>query len=384
MKAPAASCRNLLSFIALPLLLSSCNADLRLPDNVSIKVQMSFVTYHERVSATWSGNMVRTDWGGFTTGDTSAGASLPGSIDVVPPLTVEFPIQENLYPGIWNITIRAFEDNEVFLEITCENLDIGNEIIYFGVNTVQIFENGVCNAQGANIDPPAPPSRDVEATSIQVPSTATIGEVITVPVGIRNHGDLEENVSVTLTYRPPTGGNPVPIASAAEFIAALGSGSVNLDWDTSCLFQEGDYLIEASVRIPNDSVANNSRSSVVQLSADREVSVANLDGPAAIELGAIGGAPYSFEVVNGRSRAESDIDVTVADSFSQPGTVQQLWENPLDFACGERRQLYFVYFPSTLIGAPEQGSLAVSIGTAVPGDDPADNSASITVDLTTP
>lgn len=381
MKSAAALCFRLIWVLAAASLSSSCVPDLDLPDNVAIKVQLSFVGFHDEVSATWSGMMVATNWEELGTGDTSAGASLPGNVDVVPPMTVDFPIQDDLFPGIWNITVRAFEGSDLFLEVTCENLDIGNDLLFIGVHTVQVFENGSCDAQAGDIRPPIPPDRDVETISIELPATATFGDLINVPVRVRNNSQQQENVSVELTYRSPSGGNPVPIGTASQFVNSSAIGTINLEWDTSCLSPAGDYLIEATALIPNDSTANNSQSGVTNLSVDRELSVVDLAGPSTISSSASGGSPYSFEVVNAKSVAEPGIDITVADSFSRQGTVQQFWTNPVDIACGERKELTFVYFPSTLISPPEQGSLTVSVATAVPGDDPADNSDTITVDL---
>jgi len=378
-----------IGFLFVPLL-SSCDwpidPDLNPGENVNIRVQMAFTNFHDDVTASWSGQQV--SLGVWTaddfTGRTSVtNAALPGSVDVIPPQVVQFPVENDIFPGIWEVSVQAYEDGALFLDVTCTQLDIGGNMIAPGETyTVQVFENGLCEAELGDIDPPAPPDRDAEALDLSAPASAVIGDVVPLAVDIRNNGELlQEIIAVDFRYRPPGGGNAIDIDSVTPLVDPSTTETVAIDWDTTCLAPEGYYLVEATVSVAGDSVANNSQSAVVDLAADREVTISGLNGPANASVGQAGGTLYRFTLANGDSAAETGIDVTVVDAFSSAGTVQRFWVNPLSLDCGESRELAFAYFPSTLVSSAEQGSLTVTATTTAPGDDPADNSASIAVTL---
>jgi len=282
-----------IGFLLMPLL-SSCDwpidPDLNPGENVNIRVQMAFTNFHDDVTASWSGQQV--SLGVWTaddfTGRTSVtNAALPGSVDVIPPQVVQFPVENDIFPGIWEVSVQAYEDGALFLDVTCTQLDIGGNMIAPGETyTVQVFENGLCEAELGDIDPPAPPDRDAEALDLSAPASAVIGDVVPLAVDIRNNGELlQEIIAVDFRYRPPGGGNAIDIDSVTPLVDPSTTETVAIDWDTTCLAPEGDYLVEATVSVAGDSVANNSQSAVVDLAADREVNLENLAAAKGMEVG---------------------------------------------------------------------------------------------------
>lgn len=348
---------------------------------LSIVVQIEFTEFHENVTASWSGSMTSTTYQGqFTGAQITASGTTQALGDVVPPQFVEFPAVGNLHGGTWDVSVELFEDGVLFLPITCNSVDLGDiGLRNGGTYFVRIIEDSnSCISASGSLDPPTPPVRDVEATSIAVPTNINIGEVVTVSVGIANNSEIAENIGVALVAMPPGGGLGIVIDDTSRVVGVAATDTVDFSWDTACLAPAGSYLITATVTAPNDTVMNNTASQATQFIADRELSLVNLTPPATVSVTTVGGNEFTAQLINGDSVAEPGVILQFNDaSANPPGTIQWLGPPPpFDLACGETRDLEFYYFP-VLDGATHDLSLAIT--NAIPGDDPADNTQAVTV-----
>ena len=314
-------------------------------------------------------------------GETTASGQLPGIGNVEPPQFESFDTVSGLQAGTWTIRVTAFDGNTNIIDVTCSSVDMG-DIGLTTLYTVRVIEDSEdCVSAGGVLDPPTPPLRDVEALAITAPAAAEIGETITVSADIKNNSEVDENIGVTLTMMPPGGGSPIEIDETSRIVAVGGSDTVTFTWDTACLAPAGNYLLTATVSAPNDSTANNSQSRVVQLNANRELQLVNLTDPGTVTP-QVGGTLFMADLINGHSVDEPAIDVQFTDSSSEsPGVIQWLPAPPFDLACGETRQLMFSYFPPGITSGAAH-TLSLEITNTIPGDDPADNTASVTVTIT--
>lgn len=379
-----------IAVICLPALtLASCSVELSHPDPVGIALTLNFSRAHTSVTATWTGTWRRSEYASslFPSAQTSA-SGFDGSIgDVVPPRVSDFDAVNNLRPGIWDITIEILEGSgSTPLRIQCTGLDIGETALVAGnVYQVRWNEGSESCESGKELPDLQPTQRDVEVISLlPVPAAGTLGDVITVTADIRNHGDLDEFVPVELRVSPPSGGAGTVIGTLTPLIAPNSSQQVPFTWNTKCVGSPGSYLLEATASAPHDTTGNNTGAAVVQLAADREISIRDFIGPATARAGQLGGTAFSATLANAASQAESAISVSFSDTPAPAGTVQfLLTQLPLSLACGESRQLVMSYFPSSLAPANSVHTLTLTLAPAqsIPGDDPADNSVSTTVTI---
>ncbi len=346
---------------------------------VGLIVQIHFTEFHGNVSASWTASMDSSNYS--ISGNMSASGQLPGIGNVEPPQFEIFPTETGLQPGTWTVRVTAFDGSTGIIDITCNNVDMG-DIGLTSLYTLRVLEDSDdCISASGTVEPPTPPLRDVEALAINAPAAAVIGQTVNIDVDIRNNGEVDENIGVVLTMQPPGGGTPTQIAETSRIVAVGASDTVIFTWDTSCLTPEGGHLLVATVSAPNDSTANNNRSAVVQLTADRELQLLNLTDPGTVSP-QVGGTLFTADLVNGNSVAEPGIDVQFNDASSEaPGTIQWLPAPPYNLACGESRQLQFSYFPPGITGGVVH-TLSLTITNTIPGDDPVDNSVSVSVTIT--
>ncbi len=224
--------------------------------------------------------------------------------------------------------------------------------------------------------------RDVQAQSVSVPAAANIGAVVPVTVTVRNNGSASENVIVTLTAQPPGSGPALAVGTQTVTVGAGASEVPTFNWDTRCQAPAGNWVLSAQLSVPVDTVPGNNSvaSGPIALAVDRELSIAFVNPPAS---GAQGMAQqFVVALTNGASVSESAIDVTfssVRQGGGNPGVTQRDPRLPVNLACGERKELIFTWIPpSTLNG---NFNLTATVATAVPGDSPADNTATITVNV---
>jgi len=224
---------------------------------------------------------------------------------------------------------------------------------------------------------------DVEAISLTAPASAAIGMPVSVTATIRNNGNVNEgNIAVSLNAQPPGGGAPIAIATQNLGLNAGASGTVNFTWNTACLAPAGSYVLSVTAAVANDvnSANNTAAAASTALSVDRELRVAFLNPPASVSQAS--GAGFIVQLINNNSVAETGIDVSFTDTpvAGPPGAVQRDPRLPVDLACGETKELVFTYFPPSTVIANH--TLTATITTVVPGDNPADNSAAVTVSVT--
>lgn len=224
---------------------------------------------------------------------------------------------------------------------------------------------------------------DVEAISLTAPASANIGLPVSASATLRNNGNVNEgNIAVSLSARPPGGGAPIAVATQNLSLNAGASGTVNFTWDTACLAPAGNFVLSATATVANDAaLANNTVSAApTALAVDRELRIAFLNPPASVSQAS--GAGFIVQLINNNSAAETGIDVSFTDTpaAGPPGAVQRDPRLPVDLACGETKELVFTYFPPSTVIANH--TLTATITTVVPGDNTADNSASVGISVT--
>jgi len=369
--------------LILALQVGSCVPQLGL-EPLSIVVQIQFTEFHSNVTASWTGQMTSTIYtgGSYGSAQTTANQQLSGIGNVVPPQFENFPPATNIHGGTWSVDVSVFENGTSILEITCSNIDVGDiSLVNGGTYTVRVIEDSNnCISAAGPLNPPTPPVRDVEAVSMTAPASVNIGDIVNISVEIANNSEIDENIGVELRATPPSGGAGFVIDDTSRIVAVADDDTVDFSWDTSCIATGGGgYLLTATATAPNDSVSNNTQSAVIQLNADRELSLINLTDPTTVSQSQVGGHSFTARLINGDSVAEPGIDLQFTDTSTEaPGVIQWLTPPPINLACGETKDLAFQYLPPSITsGVPHD--LNLSIGNVIPGDDPADNSQTVTV-----
>jgi len=370
--------------------LTSCVPNFQLPnDGVKIEVQLWFLQNHTSVRATWTGTLARVteDAGALADADDDASAALAGPIDVQGPELVRFPVVDDLVPGRWDITITIREGSTVLASLTCRNLAIGDgaydlEHPYI----VRWVEDGSneCVADLGMPDP-EPPVRDAEVTSMSALPSADFGALVPITVSVSSHSDFTENIAVRLTMQPPTGA-PVSFQEQIATVVPSGSGQVTFNWNSACAGPPGIYVFNASAFVPTDSnTANDSRSRSINMTADREIRLSNLTGPATVQKNRPGGTQFTVMVSNSGSQAETGVDIRFTDTSSSgdPTSNSVNWLGdlpPWNLTCGESAVRTFFHFPNTAgAGGGHTYTLTLSPAAPIPGDNPTDNVVSIQV-----
>jgi hypothetical protein len=386
MNAPCA--RVLTGFVSV-LSLASCTVDLTPGDPVGIQVELYFTQPHADVSATWEGELVSTQYSdaAFPNADRRASSSLPENVDVEGPLLVRLPAQTGLMPGRWDITITIHEGSIRLPMVRCNRASIGDPGLSTGtVYTVRWVEGGSGGCTTAiGLDDPAV-ERDAQAVSLTVPASAVLGISVPVAVSVRNNGEITETIDVDLRALPP-GGLPITsVANQDPTVASNGSTQVAFNWNTSCAGPAGSYTLTAVATVPDDGDTSNNTTppQSITMTADREVQIGNPFGPAIASRAIAGGVQYGVTITNGNSQSEGNLNVTLADTSAVEGAGAFQWLGastpPVNLACGEARQLSFVYFPPSVgPGGAHTLTVTVNPGTPIPGDDPVNNTLTIPI-----
>jgi hypothetical protein len=220
-------------------------------------------------------------------------------------------------------------------------------------------------------------------------TTADAGNTVDIPVLVTNLGNaVAQDFSVRLRATPTAGGPAVEIESRVVPTLAVSDPPtpVTLDfaWDTACL-AAGDYTLDVSIDFANDANPGNDadQAGPVTLSVDRELSIVITD-----TIEGTGPPPQwavIAQVTNGRSVAETGVDVSITSAptpgFSgTPGNDSKDPRLPADLACDETGEFVFTWYPPSF-GAALSYDITLDIQNAIPGDDPADNSATVSICL---
>lgn len=100
-------------------------------------------------------------------------------------------------------------------------------------------------------------SHNVAVISLDVPTKAIIGDPVPINVTVRNEGQLEENVTLTISYQNMTGGaSPeLVVMNVTNFILAehLATRIVSISWNTTNL-TSGNWRINATATVEIDDV----------------------------------------------------------------------------------------------------------------------------------
>jgi len=223
---------------------------------------------------------------------------------------------------------------------------------------------------------------DVEVVSLTNPTSANIGDPVTVTASVRNNGNVNEgNIEVSLVAQPPGGGTPIPLETITVSVNSGATTPVNFSWNTACISPAGNYTLTATASVPNDNTqANNSATGTpLNMIVDHELSIDIMSNPGTVTGGS--GVSLIVNLINNNSVAESGIDVNLTDTpaAGPPGPIQKDPRLPINIGCGETIELIFTWFPPSAFTASHD--LTATITTNISGDNPADNTDTITVNV---
>lgn len=223
---------------------------------------------------------------------------------------------------------------------------------------------------------------DIQLVSVNNPASATIGDPVQVTASVRNNGNVNEgNIEVSLVAQPPGGGTPIPLETKTVSINSGATTPVNFTWNTACLSPAGNYTLSATASVPNDNTpANNSAiGSPLSMAIDHELTIDIVSDPGTVSGGT--GISIVVNLINNNSVAENGIGVTLTDTPASgiPGTIQDDPDLPYNIACGETKRLVFWWFTPSAFTASHD--LTATITTNISGDNPADNTDTITVNV---
>jgi uncharacterized repeat protein (TIGR01451 family) len=223
---------------------------------------------------------------------------------------------------------------------------------------------------------------DVEVVSLTNPASANIGDPVTVTASVRNNGNVNEgNIEVSLVAQPPGGGTPIPLETITVSVNSGATTPVNFTWNTACISPAGNYTLTATASVLNDNTpANNSATGTpLNMVIDHELSIDIMSNPGTVTGGS--GVSLIVNLINNNSVAESGIDVNLTDTpaAGPPGPIQKDPRLPINIGCGETIELIFTWFPPSAFTASHD--LTATITTNISGDNPADNTDTITVNV---
>jgi hypothetical protein len=223
---------------------------------------------------------------------------------------------------------------------------------------------------------------DAQAVSVASAAAANIGDVLPVTVTVANNGNVTDTIQVSLSAQPPGAGTAIPIGTQSVSVNAGTSGVAAFNWDTACIAPAGSWTLSATTSVPNDAVpANNaSTGTPVALAEDRELSIAFLSPPTSATQGQV--AQFHVSVTNGKSVPEPSVDLSFTSARQGGGPAGPTVKDsrlPIALACGEQTVLTFLWVPPSLGGGTY--NLTATVTTAIPGDNPADNTGTVTVNV---
>jgi len=109
---------------------------------------------------------------------------------------------------------------------------------------------------------------------VEAPSTAFVGELVSINVTVTNRGSFDENVTLTLKCTAIVTGD---IGTKNFILKALTNNTFSFSWDTSTGVAGGNYTINATATIPLDEIpANNNETKPITLTLVRDVAVVNV------------------------------------------------------------------------------------------------------------
>jgi hypothetical protein len=311
------------------LLLAGCSADLSGVPTVSIQLRAVFSRSLPDLDFEWSGQMVASQYPRIGVTHFSRSDIVT---DIVPGETrVGNNDAEQLQPGVWNVTVEAFETASdggsapatSVLSAHCVLRDIGQTILTHGEPyVIRVTEDGSCVSDVASSLPPIQQKRDVEAVSVVVASAKPIptGQTVPIILTFMNNGSRQESVQVSATARPVAGGEAAFSDSTALTVDAGKVNYAKFDWDTRCL-QEGAYTVTATAAIPEDDVPdNNTATDKVSLATTRRLDIAFADNtPTTVVRGTPVALTAAVTAGPGDPAGESAIQLAFTDTGTTPG-----------------------------------------------------------------
>lgn len=189
-------------------------------------------------------------------------------------------------------TASDLEDGDLSAGLAWEsNLDgalgtgatVSSSVLSVGTHTITASVTDDSGATGSDIISITieAATTDIAVTALSAPLSAVQGDVVAVDVAIENLGNQDVASDITVTLNDDTDAAPIGSQTISGGLAAGGSTVLGFSWNTSSS-SLGSHTITATHDLADDEPANNSRSSVVEITDPNatatEVHVGDLDG----------------------------------------------------------------------------------------------------------
>ena len=146
----------------------------------------------------------------------------------------------------WITKEASVSEHELFIE---HNLDDDDNSNNSGSVTVFVDE---------------PPFIDLSLVSISAPSSATMGDTVTVTARVNNSGNRNINQPIDIRLTDDTDGTTIGIVTIVEGLAQGESKNVSFDWDSEDA-SLGEHTLTASHELDDDNNSNDSRSLTITI-----------------------------------------------------------------------------------------------------------------------
>jgi hypothetical protein len=342
--------------VTLPLV-AGCkpSVNLETTGSVGLRVEVVFNRFHDAVEARWSGTLVSSAVPAdrFPTAVRSVPEQSVLWSDLSPGTVQRFAEVDGVFPGIWRVSVRVFEDGSELFSIECRAVDVGNSSFTLGPPYVVRFIEGNADDECTgdfDLPPPEPLPRDVELLSLAVPAPAqAVGTVIPITANVRNNADQQELAQVTTTARRADG-SLAWTQIEAVIVDRGDSATVPFNWDTRCE-PAGAVTITATAQVAADSVAaNNVATRMLDLTAARRLDIAfEGNNPTTITRGQLAVIRAALTAGPGNRAGEANVNLTVAESGTTAGNFN--WSSGPIFAavaCGETVDVRLIYQPGAV------------------------------------
>lgn len=146
----------------------------------------------------------------------------------------------------WITKEASVSEHELFIE---HNLDDDDNSNNSGSVTVFVDE---------------PPFIDLSLVSISAPSSATMGDTVTVTARVNNSGNRNINQPIDIRLTDDTDGTTIGIVTIVEGLAQGESKNVSFDWDSEDA-SLGEHTLTASHELDDDNNSDDSRSLTITI-----------------------------------------------------------------------------------------------------------------------
>jgi hypothetical protein len=154
---------------------------------------------------------------------------------------------------------------------------------------------------------------DVAVVSLEIPDEANAGDLVTIKVTVANQGTFEENVNLTIYYRPDIPFAPPPaVMNTTTFTMGKRptSTAIQTSWNTTGL-DDMSYHINATITIDLDEdPSDNTLLTPITLNLGHDVSIASISAVSGVFVGETVAVNVTVQNVGGLNETLIDVKVT--------------------------------------------------------------------------